>query len=104
MALCYCAIFAIFTLLSSVEHLHQTCMQFTLCIVSEDRGLDQTLEKRSKTHNMDISYSHDRACEGYRFTNRELPMPIGGFNLFHVVESSYAQHWAFASRFHLGGN
>ena len=45
---------------------------------------------------MDISYSHDRACEGYRFTNRELPMPIGGFNLFHVVESSYAHHLLLA--------
>ena len=29
---------------------------------------------------MDIGYSHSRAYGGYRFTNRELPMPSGGFN------------------------
>ena len=39
---------------------------------------------------MDISYSHNRPCEGYRFTNRELPMPSGGFN--HQISCTCYQH------------
>ena len=69
------------------------------CALSRKTGdLIKHQRKDQKPTNMEISYSHDRACEGYRFTNRELPMPIGGFNLFQVVESSYAHHWAFAAK------